>query len=108
MHALLPILFVLLFVSCAAGLVFHHIFLSRLRSRHSQTWEALGRPTLFLNNSIANGLAVLRFLWRRDYRALGDDEFAGFASFLRGYMTVYLVVFVLTIAVFVTSIGSQR
>ena len=107
MHALLPILFVLLFVSCAAGIILHHTFLSRLRSRHSQTWEALGRPTLFLNNSITSGLAVLRFLWRRDYRALGDEEFARLAGFLRGYMAAYFVLFVLTVAVFVTSIGSH-
>ena len=108
MHALLPILFVLLFVSCAAGVALHHVFLSRLRSRHSQTWEALGRPTLFLNNSITKSLTVLRFLWRRDYRALGDEEFARLAGFLRGYMAAYFVLFVLTVAVFVTSIGSHR
>jgi hypothetical protein len=108
MNTLLPILFVLLFVSCAVGIVLHHVFLSRLRSRHSQTWEVLGRPTLFLNNSIINSLAVLRFLWRRDYRTLGDDEFTRLAGFLRGYMVAYLVLFVVTVAVFITSIKNHR
>ena len=108
MNALLPILFILLVMSCATGFILHYIFLSRLRSRHLQTWEALGRPTLFLNNSITNCLAVLRFLWRRDYRALGDEEFARFASFLRGYMIAYLVLCVLIFAVVITSIGSHR
>jgi hypothetical protein len=108
MNALLPILLILLFTSCAAGLVLQHIFLSRLRSRHLQTWEALGRPTLFLNNSITNSLAVLRFLWRGDYRALGDREFARFACFLRGYMAAYFVLFVLFIVVFMANSGSHR
>ncbi|HWX21027.1 MAG TPA: hypothetical protein VN578_14095 [Candidatus Binatia bacterium] len=72
-----------------------------------QTWEALGRPTLFLNNSITNGLAVLRFLWRRDYSALGDRGFARFASFLRCYMAAYFVLFVLFVVVFMTSSGSH-
>ena len=108
MQMLLLILFVLLLASCVAGLVLHHILLSHLRSRHSQAWEALGRPTLFLNNSITNSLAVLRFLWRRDYLALDDDGFARLAGFLRGYMITYLVLFVLTMALFITCIANQR
>ena len=103
MDTLLPIVFALLLVSCGAGLVLHHIFLSKLRTRHSKTWEALGRPALFLNNSITNGLAVLRFLWGRDYHALGDVEFSRFATFLRGYMVAYFILFILTVIIFVVA-----
>lgn len=106
MHELLPILLILLFVSCAFGFFLQHVFLSQLRSRHSQKWEALGRPTLFLNNSIANGLAVQRFLWRGEYRALGDRTFARLGNFMRVYMAAYLALFVLIIAVFMMSYGS--
>src|SRR4030095_5262182 len=99
MHALLPILFVMLFVSCAVGFVLQYVFLSRLRTRHAQTWEALGRPTLFLNNSVSNSLAVLRFLWRREYRGLADEQFIRFAAFLRGYLAAYFVLFAFVVAV---------
>jgi len=104
MHALLPILFIVLFVSCAVGFVLQYVFLSRLRTRHAQTWEALGRPTLFLNNSISNSLAVLRFIWRRDYRNMTDKQLIRFATFLRGYLIAYIVLFALVVTVFVASI----
>ena len=107
MPTLLPILFVLLLVSCVVGLILQHVFLSRLRTRHARTWEALGRPTLFLNNSISNSLAVLRFLWRREYRDLADNELIRFAAFLRGYLVAYLLLFVLVVAGFVLSTRRQ-
>lgn len=100
MHTLLPILFILLIVNSIVGLVLRNVFLAQLRSRHRQTWDALGRPTL-LNNSIANGLKVQRFLWRQEYRILGDGPFARFGSFLRFYMVAYLLLFGLTIVVFI-------
>jgi hypothetical protein len=108
MNTLLAILFVSLVVSCPAGFVLHGMLLSQLRSRHPRTWEMLGRPTMFLNNSIANGLAVQRFLWRRQYVTLGDTQFSRLASFLRGYLLVYLLLFIVTIGVFISGISSQR
>jgi hypothetical protein len=100
MHSLLPILFIALLVSAGVGFVLQHTFLSRLRTRHAQTWEALGRPTLFLNNSIPNSLAVLRFLWRREYQSLGDQQSVRLAGFLRGYLAVYLALFGFAVVVF--------
>lgn len=105
MDALVAILFVMVWVSCAIGLVLQHVFLSQLRTRHAQTWEALGRPSLFLNNSVSNSLAVLRFLWRREYRCLPDARFVRFANFLRGFLAAYLVLFAVAVAVFVVNAG---
>jgi hypothetical protein len=93
MHNLFPVTFILMLVCCPVGLVLHAVFLSQLRSRHMQTWEVLGRPTLLLNNSIANCFAVQRFLWRREYRDLGDVPFARFASFLLYYQIAYIILF---------------
>jgi hypothetical protein len=100
MNSLFPVAFLLLLPSCAAGLVFHAMLLSRLRSRHTQTWEALGRPSLVLNNTISNCLAVQRFLWRREYRGLGDERLARFASFLRYYEAAYIIFFGVLIVAF--------
>jgi hypothetical protein len=104
MHALLPILFIALFVSTGIGFVLQHRFLSRLRTRHAQTWEALGRPTLFLNNSIGNSLAVLRFLWRREYQSLGDHRSVRLASFLRGYLAIHFLLFLFAVVAFFMTI----
>ena len=108
MHALLPILFIALFVSAGIGFVLQHTFLLRLRTRHAQTWEALGCPTLFVNNSVGNSLAVFRFLWRRQYQSLGDQQSVRLASFLRGYLVVYFVLFMFVVVVFFVTIKTQR
>jgi len=109
--ALIPILFVALFVSAICGLALQWTFLSRLRGQHLPTWEALGRPTLFLNNSIMNSTAVLRFLWRRGYRTLGDEQLARLGNFLRCYLAAYLLFFMVVIvlfAIFLVSVKSPK
>jgi len=104
MEPLIAILFIVLAISCLVGFILHCVFLSRLRTRHPQTWEALERPALFLNNSIGNGVAVQRFLWQRKYRELGDEQFVRFADFLRLYYAAYTVLFVLMMLVFIANI----
>jgi hypothetical protein len=37
-------------------------------------FEALGNPSLILNNSISNNLKVLGWLWGKDYEELGDPD----------------------------------
>jgi hypothetical protein len=103
MSALLPILFVALVVSALFGLALHHSFLTRLRTRHVETWEALGRPALFLNSSLNNSVAVLRFLWRREYHALSDSQSVRLAGTLRVFLAVYVLLFVCTIITFFAS-----
>ncbi len=103
MSALLPILFVTLIVSAVFGLALQHSFLTRLRTRHVQTWEALGRPALLLNNGLTNSVAVLRFLWRRDFQALSDSELVRLASILRLFLAFYVLLFVCTIITFFVS-----
>jgi hypothetical protein len=102
MSPILPVLFVGLFLSAVVGLILQYRFLVRLRTQHAEAWESLGRPTLFLNNSIVNGFAVLRFLWRKDYQALNDPQFATLARILRVYLVAYVFLFLCTgIAMFV-------
>src|SRR3989344_3906251 len=93
MGDLLPILYPILMLGVVVGLATHYIFLSRLRARHPAAWNELGKPTLFINNSIANGIAVQRFIWRRDYRKLGDPSLSKLADFLRTFQLCYLIFF---------------
>jgi uncharacterized membrane protein len=90
MHALV---FLVLLVAFVIGLTMHYHFLREMRSRHPALWESLGRPTLVMNNSVSNGLAVQRFLWRKDYEALQDHEFVLLARRLRTFNIAYLVFF---------------
>jgi uncharacterized membrane protein len=90
MHALV---FFVLLVAFVIGLTMHHHLLREMRSRHPDLWESLGRPTLVINNSVSNGLAVQRFLWRKDYEALHDPEFILLARRLRTFNLAYLAFF---------------
>jgi hypothetical protein len=100
MRILFQILFGVLFVSAIAGLVLQYIFLLKLRTRHTPTWIALGRPTLFFNNSIANSFAVIGFLWRREYRTIPDQQFLKLSGVLRMFLITYLVLFVFVTLLF--------
>jgi hypothetical protein len=44
----------------------------RLETAHPVTWTELGRPTFTLSNGLAPRLALVRFVWSRDFRELGD------------------------------------
>ena len=90
MHALA---FVSLMIACIVGFGLHSHFLREMRSRHPEIWESLGRPTLIINSSVSNGLAVQRFLWRKEYESLDDPEFIQLARSLRTFNIAYLIFF---------------
>jgi hypothetical protein len=64
-----------------------------LRTRHPATYDSIGRPTLFLNNSIKNGLLTTRFLLGRHYRKIQDPELHSLCGFLNVFFWIYLAVF---------------
>jgi len=90
-------LFTFLMVGAFGGLALSAYFLHLLRTRHEQTWIALGRPSLVLNNAIANGFAVLRFLWRKDFLELDDPSITRLCTFILLYQIGYLALFIVTI-----------
>lgn len=46
-----------------------------LRLRHPATWNCLGRPEGTSNSEdVGNALSMTKFLWRREYLALGDAQ----------------------------------
>lgn len=96
------ILFSILMLAVVIGLGVHHVFLRRLRLKHPETWVALGSPSLILNNSIQNGFAVMRFLWKRQYKSLNDPALTKLCNFIVVYSTVYIVFFVGVIIFFLT------
>ncbi len=101
---ILPISFGVLFVAVLAGFIpsykMHKIF----RVRHQNLWEKLGKPTMILNNSIANNLSVLRFLWKKEYEKTKDSELIAVCRFNRIYFQIYLIFFGIVLLVFLWKI----
>jgi hypothetical protein len=68
------------------------VLLKSLRTYQPAVWDALGRPTLFLNNSIANSFRVAKFVLGREYRNVdrGPIQKLGRAAFLLFVIAVFL------------------
>ncbi len=69
---------ILLAIGVAATIA-HSLMLSRLRHNHAAVWEGLGKPTVFLNNTISNNLKVLVFVWTGKIFGLRDPWITGYA-----------------------------
>ena len=86
-------------VAAVVGLAMMHQFLRDMRTRHVAVWESLGSPTLIANNSISNNLAVMRFLWRKEYQSIDDPDFVSLARTVRIYSIAYLAFFALVLVI---------
>jgi len=97
---LLVIAFVVLVALSVIGCVLDARFVRKMRSRHPELWQSLGRPTIIPNNSIVNGFAVQRFLWHREYESVDDPGFVQLARVLRTFGITYIVVFAVVLVIF--------
>lgn len=93
MIVLYPMIGVLLVAMLFAWFYLCHQMFKILRERHPETYEAMGRPSLVLNNSISNNVAFLRFLCARGWRYLGDPQLAGLGKCMIGVGSVYILLF---------------
>lgn len=91
-------LFTLQAVGTVAYLVLVVRLFSRLESRHRPVFEALGSPSLLLNNSISNNFKVLGWLWGKDYEGLGDPDTERLAETVRRLLLSLVVTFAILIA----------
>ena len=79
-------------IATVSYLVVVAALLRSLRRYQPAVWDALGRPTLFLNNSIANSFRVAKFVLGREYRNVdqGQIQKLGWAAFLLFVLAVFL------------------
>jgi len=65
-------------------------FFYYLKRAHHPTWLELGSPS-FLNNSAANNIKTLGFLWGRKYRTLSDPIVNRYIWLTRGLFALFPV-----------------
>ena len=92
---------ILLIVFAAIGIYLHWSFVSLLREKYPDKWNELGRPTLIINNSIKNDVAVLSFLKNKGYLSLNDKQLNKIAMLLWNFGYIYIVIFTITIFLFI-------
>ena len=86
----LLISFVALSLSTLRYLVAVRQIEKQLEARHPQTWESLGKPNLFWNNSPRMKLAFMRFLKSGQCESLDDAALAALAGKARSMFRVGL------------------
>jgi hypothetical protein len=73
----------------------------RLRRFHSATYESIGSPTLFWNNSPRLNLLFARFLFSSQSSQLGDPALSTVCWVMRVLLCIYMVLFLAFVLVFV-------
>jgi len=69
-----------LMIDTVVYLVLCVVMFSYLKRNHLATWDGLGSPSLFWNNSIRNNMLFLKFLLWRDYKRLNDSTLTQIAN----------------------------
>jgi hypothetical protein len=88
-----PLIF-LAFLGCAVVSIAMMTELFRLlRERHPAIYDSLGRPG-FLNSSIQNGFAVLRFILGGHFRQTQDADLIRLYRFIRVFSYSYWAFFI--------------
>lgn len=79
-----------------------------LRLHHPPTYKAIGAPSLFWNNSPRNNWLFFKYLWSRHGRDSGDATLWNAVRFLRVFFVLYLVLFLVLIALFCSAMPRGR
>jgi len=88
-----PILFGILFCSVFVWFYLCHKMFGILRIRHPEKYEAMGKPTLIMNNSISNNLSFMKFLFKREWQELNDDGLASLGKGMLVFLVIYTAIF---------------
>ena len=108
-ESMFAVLFPVLLIMVLVWFVMIRRLFGRLEKHHREKYEAMGRPSLFLRNSISGGWATLKFLVAREHIALGDPQLSKLSDFMLAYLLVYLVLFLaLVFAVLVFAVPLER
>ena len=78
----------------------------RLRNHHQATYESLGSPTLFWNNSPRNNWLFAKFLFGSQWKLLDDPILNIVCPLMRVFLCVYLVAFLILLVAFIWSRAS--
>jgi hypothetical protein len=63
-----------MFLCAFASLGCYWLLLVRLRNRHSELWESIGRPTIGMSNLSGRYWKLMGFLWGMRFFRVGDWE----------------------------------
>ncbi|BBP00127.1 hypothetical protein [Sulfuriferula nivalis] len=92
-ETLLLIIFASIFLLVILWFVFVRMLYKRLASSHMPQYEAMGKPSLFLHNTLAGTLAMLKFLLKREHKVLGDSYLSKLSDIMLAFLLIYIILF---------------
>lgn len=66
---------------------------NRLESAHPEKYQAMGRPGLFLRQSLESDWHLFKFLFAREHRKLGDDYLSKLSDVMLAWFITHLLIF---------------
>jgi hypothetical protein len=107
-HDAFPFLFATGFLMVGVAFYLSSRLVEALRVRHHEIWARLGKPTLFLNNSIQNSWALQRFIRSEELRTLNDPDLEKTAKRIRVIKAFYYVLLSLMMLSWLSQGSSKR
>ncbi len=92
-ETLFTTIFCTLFGMVLVWFVLVRLLFKRLEAAHPAKYEAMGRPSLFLRNSPAGAIAMLKFLVTREHKALNDGYLSKLSDAMLAFFVVYAILF---------------
>ncbi len=65
-----------------------------LKTNQPKKYKELGEISLLINNSPGNNLKFIRYLFKKEWIELNDENISKLSQFMLNYMKVYLVLFI--------------
>jgi hypothetical protein len=92
-ETILPFLFGAMMIMVVVWFVLISRLFNQLRDKHPATYENLGSPSLFYNNSMKTNHLFLRFLCKSEFESLNDPPLVKLCRFARIYLASYMILF---------------
>ena len=68
-----------------------HSLYKLLSDNHQALYKEMGEPTLFLNNTPRSGIALMKFIFRKQYKARGDIKLEKLGAVMFALFITYIV-----------------
>ena len=96
------VIFAIIVLSFSTSIALSHIVMNRLRTKHPETWEALGRPKrINLSDRITpDG----EHFWITGYKKLNDPQFESNVELLKTFNKVFSIITVIFLVLMVVKL----
>ncbi len=93
MKEILIIVFGVLFCSVLVWFFLCYRLFKILETRHPEKYEAMGKPSLIMNNNLSSNITFMKFLFKREWRELEDSALSTLGKSMLIFSFMYIAGF---------------